>query len=49
MENNEAEKQRERNLLDHECILRKFSDSLTQNNSHIIGVPEEEWEEGTEF
>ena len=49
MENNEAEKKRERKLLDHEGRLRELSDSTKWNNIHIIGVAEEkEWEKGTE-
>ena len=42
MKNNEGEKKRERKVLDHECRLRKLSDSLKHNNIHIIEVPEEE-------
>ena len=42
MENHETEKNRERKVLDHECRLREFSDSLKYNNFHIRGVPEEE-------
>ena len=48
MENNEAEKKRERKLLDHEYRCREFSDSTKHNNIHIIGAPEEEQEKGTE-
>jgi len=49
MENNEAEKKRERKILDHECRLRKLSDSIKLNNIRIIGVPEdEEREKGAE-
>ena len=40
MENNEAEKKRERKILDHECRLRKLSNSLKHNKIHIIEVPE---------
>ena len=42
MENNEAEQQRERTIMDHENRLREISDSIKCNNIHIIGVPEEE-------
>ena len=42
LENNEAEKKRERQLLDHERRLRELSDSRSHNNIHIIGVPAEE-------
>ena len=45
MENNEAEKKREIKLLDHEGGLRELTDSIKQNNIHIIGVPEEEEQE----
>ena len=48
MENNEAEKKRERKILDHECRLRELSNSLKHNKIHIIGVPEEEKEKGAE-
>jgi len=41
MENNEAEKNRERRILNHECRLRPLSDSI-KYNIRIIGVPEEE-------
>ena len=41
MENNKAEKKRERKLLDHEGRLRELSDSIKWNNICIIGVPEE--------
>ena len=40
---------RERKLLDHEYRLRELSDSKQCNNTHNIGVPEEEGEKGTEF
>ena len=44
MESNEAEKKRERKLLDHEDRLKELSDSIKQNNICIMGVPdEEEW------
>ena len=45
MENNEAEKKRERKLLDHECRLRKIINSIKHNTIQNIGVPEDkEWE-----
>lgn len=47
MENNEAEKKRERKLLDHEYRCREFSDSTKHNNIHIIGVPKEKEQEGS--
>ena len=44
MENNEAAKNRESKLLDHETRLRKLSNSTKCNNIHIIGIlEEEEW------
>ena len=36
MENDEAEKKRERKLLDHECRLRELGNSLKYNNIYII-------------
>ena len=42
MENTEAERKRERKILEHECRLRELSDSIKCNNIHMIGVPEEE-------
>ena len=42
MENDEAEKRRERKLPDHKGRIRDLSDSMKQNNIRIIGVPEEE-------
>ena len=48
MENNEAEKKRERKLLDHEGRLRKLSNSIKRTHILITGVPEEEWEKGVE-
>ena len=39
---NEAEKKRERKLLDHKERIRELSNSVKWNNIHIIGVPEEE-------
>ena len=47
MENNEAEKKRERKILDHKCRLRELSNFIKLNNIHITGVPEkEEWKKG---
>ena len=42
MENNEAEKKRERKLLDWKGRLREKSDSMKGNNIRILRVPEEE-------
>ena len=42
MENNEAEKKKERKILDHKCRLGELSNSLKHNNIRIIRVPEEE-------
>ena len=41
MENNEAEKKRERKIMDHEVGLRELSDVLKCNNIHFMGVPED--------
>ena len=46
MGNDEAEKKRERKLLDHEGRIRELSDSMKQNNICNKGVPEEERERG---
>ena len=47
MENNEAEKKRERKILEDKCKLRELSDSIKHNNIHIIAAPEaEEREKG---
>ena len=48
VENNETEKKKERKLLDHKGRLREPSNSIKQSNIHIIGVPEEEQENGAE-
>ena len=48
MENNEAENERLRKLLDHKYRLRDISNSMKHNNICITGVTEEEWEKGTE-
>ena len=42
MDNKEAEKKREREIMDHQHRLRDLSDLLKCNNICIIGVPEEE-------
>ena len=42
MENDEAEKRRERKLLDHKGRSRDLNDSVKCNNICIIGIPEEE-------
>ena len=42
MENKEAEKNRGKQLLDHEGRIQEISDTIKQNNSRIIGIPEEE-------
>ena len=42
MDNNEAEKTREGNVLGHKGRLRELNDCLKHNNIHIIGVPEDE-------
>ena len=42
MEKDEAEKNRDKNILDHEGRIRELSDSMKGNNIHIIGVPKEE-------
>ena len=49
MGNDDAEKKREKKLLDHEGRIRDLSDSMKQNNIHIIGAPEEETERGRRF
>ena len=47
MENDEAQKKRERKLLDHEGRIRDLSYSMKWNNIYILGVPEEEEREST--
>ena len=42
MENNEAEKQRETKVKEHDIRIREISDSLKRNNIRIIGVPDDE-------
>ena len=50
MENDEAEKERERKILDHEGRIRDLSDSMRYNNICIIGIPEgEERDRGRRF
>ena len=41
MENDEAEKKRDRKLLDHEGRIRDLSDSMKCGNIRIIEVPQE--------
>ena len=41
-DHNEAEKKRERKVLNHECKLRDLSKSLKHNNISIMGIPEDE-------
>ena len=45
MENKDAEKKRDRQLLDHEGKIREFSDTIKQNNIRVIGIPGEEEKE----
>ena len=42
IENNEAEKKKEIQILHHECTLWELGNSIKHNNIHIIGFPEEE-------
>ena len=42
MVNNEAEKKRERKLLDHKYRLRELSNPTKYNSIPNVGVPEEE-------
>ncbi|RBM18135.1 hypothetical protein DEH69_13430, partial [Streptomyces sp. PT12] len=42
MENKEAEKKRDKQLLDHEGRIREINDTIRRNNIRIIGIPEEE-------
>lgn len=50
MENNEAEMEREKKVMNHKGRLRKLNDLLKCSNIHFIGVPEDEqrekWAEG---
>ena len=45
MENNETDKKRDRNILDHKCWCRELNDSIKHNNICIIGVSAEEGRE----
>ena len=49
MENNEAEQTTERRLMEHKNRLRELSGSIKHNHIHIIGVSEEQREEGEKF
>ena len=42
MENKEAEKKRDKQLVDHEGRIREINDTIRRNNIRIIGIPEEE-------
>ena len=42
MENKEAEKKRDKQLLDHEGRIQDKSDTIMQNNIRIMGIQEEE-------
>lgn len=42
VENNEAEKKRERRVMDHKKRLRELTDSFKYNNIHITRVSDEE-------
>ena len=42
MENKEAEKKRDKQLLDHKGRIWEISDTIRWNNIRIIGIPEEE-------
>ena len=46
MANEEAEKKRDKKILDHEGKIRELSDSMKCNNIHVIRVPEEEERKG---
>ena len=46
MKNDWAEKKMVRKLLDHEGRIKELSDSVKRNNSHIIGISEEEERKG---
>ena len=41
VENKEAEKKRDKQLLDHQGRIGKISDTLKRNDTKIIGLPEE--------
>ena len=49
MENNDAEKKREREVLDHKYRRRELSNSLKYHNIYTMGVPEEERKGGGRF
>ena len=49
MENNEAEKKRERKLLDHEGRFRELSNSTQHNNICIIGSQNKSRKRGRRF
>ena len=42
MENKEAKKKRDKQLLDHEGRIQEINDTIKQNSIRIIGIPEEE-------
>ena len=46
MENNEAEKKRERKILGHEYRLRELGDSIEHHNIGIIGVQKKRGKRG---
>ena len=48
MENKEAEKKRDKQLLDQRGRIRKVSGTIKQNNIRIIGIPEEKERRGAE-
>ena len=49
MEKDEAEKKRDKIILDHEGRIREQNDSMKQNNICIIGVPEKRERKGLEL
>ena len=46
IENKEAEKRRDKQLLYHEGRIQEINDTIRWNNIRIIGIPEEERERG---
>ena len=42
MENKEAEKKTDKQLLDHKGRIQERSDTIMWNNTRITGIPEEE-------
>ena len=48
MESNQAEQVRQKRIVQNKNRFKEFSDSIKNNNIHIIGIPKEEREEGTE-